>query len=341
MILGKPEHPDMGVFMNEKNEKDFVQGSLELLMSLLTPDSTTLEPVELLESGSWPAAFHLVQEREFKSLVAAVASGRPLLVRGEPGIGKSNLARAAASMLQRKFISFVVQPNTEYQDLLWKLDTVGRLADAQIGELKNVQNYLTAGPLWWAFDMEGEKPKGSFGFDLSLFEPSRTSGNSIQNKSEGVVLLIDEIDKADISLCNGILEVLGNGAFTVDGWQNRVVTNRDKPPLVIMTSNGTRELPAAFLRRCVVLDLHMPDGKEFIDRLVDVGKVHFPGMDNSVMRRAADQILRDREAGDEQIRTGQAEYIDLLRAVSKISDDSDGQIFWLKKLEGCFLKTPG
>lgn len=304
---------------------------------------------DLPQQGSWPGSRYRLQHKVMLSIAAALGANRPLLVRGEPGVGKSHLARAVAALLTRHFISFVVQPYTEYQDLLWSIDHTRRLGEAQLlshardGEAKDagdtakdrlaIENFICPGPLWWAFDYVGKKPSSRHAYTPD----PQTEHCSADN---GVVLLIDEIDKADISLCNGLLEALGNGGFSVPEWQQRVVVaDREKPPLVVITSNDNRQLPAAFLRRCVLLDLALPAGDELVDYLVHIGSVHHPGMRESVRRNAAKQIVVDRAQGSELARSGQAEYLDLLQTLSAIGDDPSEQDKWLLRLGKCFLKT--
>lgn len=321
------------------------QSPLEQLIGKLPDSPYKGIDTKLPEQGTWPAEPHHVSYDEMTTLIAALGAGRPLLVRGEPGVGKSHFARAAAELLGRHFISYVVQPYTEYQDLLWHVDHTQRLGAAQLlsvsGSQKEVdlkkslaiENFITPGPLWWAFDWFGSKPdcRTAYVPDSELEKyPAST----------GVVVLIDEIDKADISLSNGLLEVLGNGAFSVPGWRERVVSNRTNPPLVIITSNDSRQLPAAFLRRCVLLDLKLPEGEALVDHLVKIGRVRFEDMDHQVLIEAAVQIVADRQHGNELARSGQAEYLDFLQTLNSISMDSDTQLSWLKTLKTCFRKTP-
>ena len=322
-----------------------IESSLERLITKLPSDSTKGVTSHLPEQGTWPAADHHVSYQAMTTLIAALGAGRPLLVRGEPGVGKSHFARAAAELLGRHFISYVVQPYTEYQDLLWHVDHTQRLGSAQLMSASGssseklierslaIEKFITPGPLWWAFDWSGNKPTCQTAYtpDVELEQyPAAT----------GVVVLIDEIDKADISLSNGLLEVLGNGAFSVPGWVQRVVVNRSNPPLVVITSNDSRQLPAAFLRRCVLLDLILPEGDALVEHLVKIGKVRFPHIDQEVLRKAAEQIVSDREQGNELARSGQAEYLDFLKTLDAISQDSTSQLSWLNTLQTCFRKTP-
>jgi len=307
--------------------------------------------LKLPAQGSWPNSSYRLDPAVMHRLVAAAGAGRPLLVRGEPGVGKSSLARAAAALLEWPFLSFVVQPQTEYQDLLWTFDHTERLGRAQllahagredIDDALAPRHFICPGPLWWAFEPgwigwpDGVRPGSCGGYAPDADRDGLA-------EADGLVLLIDEIDKADISLCNGLLEALGNGSFSVPPLMGRSVGDRSRPPLVIITSNDARELPAAFLRRCVLLDLVLPvEGLE--DHFVTVGGVHFDGMDEEVRRSAARQIIKDRGNGSTRIRSGQAEYLDLLRVVDDIArtqpeaDRLALQMRWLERLEGSFRK---
>ncbi len=291
-------------------------------------------------TGAWSDTVHRFEPEQVHALIAALAAGRPLLVRGEPGVGKSQLARAAAAVLGRRFISAVVQPDSEYSDLLWSIDYTRRLADAQLaghtGNADRIQvmgNYVGAGPIWWAFawkqaaDQYRRCPHNYCPPDDPKAPDPLTAG---------VVLLIDEVDKADISLANGLLEVLGNGAFAVPP-MDLTVTPRGQPPLVVLTSNDIRELPAALVRRCVVLELKLP--KDLEEYMVKIGQAHQPGMDPRVLRESARQVIGDRKECREPPRTGLAEYLDLLQALSRAGESVEDQMFWLKTLAPYFYKS--
>lgn len=312
------------------------------LLTELIPEADKEEcSIPLGPQGTWPASDHLMSSAQLNSIIAAIAANRPLLVRGEPGIGKSQLARAAATILKRHFISFVIQPSTEHQDLLWSIDHLQRLGDAQLmqfqpqderSEWLQPANYMTPGPLWHAFDPFGDKP-----IPRTTYDPEEIAEGCITDN--GFVVLLDEIDKADISVCQGLLEVLGNGAFTVPHWKSQVISDRERPPLVVITSNDTRQLPSAFLRRCVLLDLVLPTGEELVEHLTLIGKVHFPELSEAVRQRAARQTVSDRANGTDLVRSGQAEYLDLLRTLGTLAEKESEQIAWLKKLSRYFLKS--
>lgn len=307
------------------------------------------EPIPLPKQGSWPAAMHVFDEASVNALMAAEAAERPLLVRGEPGTGKSQLARAAAVANKRVFLSVVIHARTEVQDLQWQFDAVARLGEAQalaqchpdeIPNRMHPRRFLTPGPLWWVFNWTSAK--GQFQECDHPLEPAPNPPKD-WTPDQGSVLLIDEIDKADSDLPNGLLETLGNSDFAVPHLGLSVRQSEDNPlPLVIITTNEERELPAAFLRRCLVLPLSLPeeDGA-FIEFLCKRGEVHFAGQcTDAVRREAGELLLEDRKAAIAQglPPPGQAEYLDLLRAVCKLTQDEFTQLTWLHKIGGFVLK---
>ena len=297
--------------------------------------------LRLPPSGSWPRSWHRLDERSAHALIAALKANRPLLVRGEPGVGKSQLARAAAAALGRRFIATVIQPHSEYQELLWIFDHTQRLADAQLaGAMKDrclvqdTDKYIGPGPLWYALDWQDAEGMACQQNYRPPAEPEAPDP-----LEAGVVLLIDEIDKADISVANGLLEVLGNGRFEVPPL-SRTIKAPGIKPLVVLTSNDTRQLPSALVRRCVVLDLELPKERDaFIEHLIGIGRTHHESAADDVMCEAAEQIWDDRERCRELPKTGQAEFLDLLGALAEISDDPAVQRDWLQKLARYFHKS--
>ncbi len=281
---------------------------------------TILDPQPLPAVGGQRESVHLFDPESILAIDAALACNRPLLVRGEPGVGKSQLARAAAMALGRVFVSRFVDARTEAHDLLWFYDAVSRLAEAQVqrnaGEVSHSLariNFVQPGPLWWALDWAGAQTQAA---------KTRTPTPAIAkacSPDKGVVLLIDEIDKADSSVPNGLLEALGHCTFTVPG-RDKPVEASGPAPLVILTSNEDRSLPDAFVRRCVVLWLRLPSvHDELIQWLVERGKAHCPTIDVAeVLTPAAEQVAIDRKiAHDTRVcAPGLAEYIDLIQAVT-------------------------
>jgi len=294
------------------------------------------DAIHLAPTGAMPEAVHVLDEPSIQAVNAALAARRPLLVRGEPGIGKSQLARAAAKELGRAYVHQVVDSRTESRDLLWHFDAVERLAEAQmrgaLGEDKEqlkrdlaVKNYLHPGPLWWAFDWGTASKRAK---EVGRPVPTQRDGG---NPDNGCLVLIDEIDKAESDVPNGLLEALGNGSFTPHGMDQPVKVGQI-PPLVIITTNEERALPDAFVRRCLVLHLELPDLPDQRDAmkalLMKRGRAHFQAAVDDVLSRAADLLIQHREDCLHQHRLplpGQAELLDLLRAVITLREDPDGQ----------------
>jgi MoxR-like ATPase len=306
-----------------------------------------------------PEQYHLFDEDSAMAIRAALAARRPLLVRGEPGVGKTQLAAAAASVLMRPLLSRVVDSRTESRDLLWDFDAIMRLADAQIAatlfgaspwgdgqvgaesrdareqELRarlSVTNYVRPGPFWWAFDWSSATEQARKTGTPSPLEKGADPANGGADPANGCVVLIDEIDKADPDVPNGLLETLGSGRFTPLG-QSQPVEVRGEPPLVVITTNEERVLPNAFLRRCLILELKLPDDNDpgLIEHLVKIATVHFPTRakaSRAAFQKAAKMLVDDRRVarglGNVPL-PGQAEYLDLLRAVFWLEDDSPGQ----------------
>lgn len=317
-------------------------------MKFLDPNLAN-QPVELKQRGNLPERVHVFDVDSLKAVNAALAAKRPLLVRGEPGIGKSQLARAVAKTLKRRFVQYVIDAHCESQDLLWHFDAVQRLADAQLGNAAGwtpgqmrdqlqLGNYIHPGPLWWAFDWDGANDQAK---KLGLPAPRQEEDSDEEN---GCVLLIDEIDKAEMDVPNGLLEALGEGRFTPKGFPVAVEASAT-PPLVIITTNEERALPNAFLRRCLVLHLRLESqDQDLITVLAERGQAHFPKLDQEVLRSAAHLLRQDRQhAQENQLHPlpGLAEYLDLLRAVQEQAKTSEGQIELLEEVARFVVRKHG
>lgn len=275
--------------------------------------------------GGMAPSVHVMDKKSILALNAALATQRPLLVRGEPGIGKSQLARAAAVLLGRTFLAHAVDARTETRDLLWTLDAVARLATAQlmsalhhahrddVMDRVHVLKFIKPGPLWWAFDWQGAEVQARLSNAMLPMTPAGWTADM------GSVVLIDEIDKADASVPNGLLDALGHGRFDVEG-RAPVTMHAARLPLVIMTTNEERAMPDAFLRRCIVLHLELPhETEKLVAELVVRGRAHFGKTADAVLFEAAKQLAGDREKHRQQdlAPPGLAEYIDLVRAVTE------------------------
>lgn len=293
----------------------------------ITLDSFPMEEaVHLSSCKGWPkAAIHHFDRKQAVAVLAALAVSRPLLVRGEPGCGKTQLARVVAQLFAMPLACLVVNERTEPEDLLWRYDALRKLSDANAGEtcVKDESLYLSAGPLWWALNHKSAEHR--IGSRPCRPVTTDESGRK-RNFQNGVVLLIDEIDKADRSVPNSLLEPLGNLSFEVPYTGERVECPPGEPhPLIIITTNKEQELPQAFVRRCLVLDLALDDSNkdDFIDILSQRGQSLFqnsmPGdYGEKIYEKVADLLYKKRMTAKNEGMSfipGQAEYLDHLEAL--------------------------
>ncbi len=241
---------------------------------------------------------------------AAVALERPLLVKGEPGTGKTELARQVALSLGLPIHEWHVKSTTKAQQGLYEYDAVSRLRDSQLGDARvnDVANYIRRGKLWQAF-----------------------------TAPERVVLLIDEIDKADIEFPNDLLQELDRMEFHV--YETGETVRAAHRPVVIITSNNEKELPDAFLRRCFFHYIRFPD-PEVMRRIVGV---HFPGIKEALLTVALTQFYELRETPGLKKKPSTSEVLDwlkLLLAEDLAPEDlrREGKNA-LPKLHGALVKT--
>lgn len=304
--------------------------------------------------GTWQPSWYLLDGRSQDAIDLAVASGRPLLVRGLPGTGKSDLARAAAEYLRRAFVYEVITARTEPQDLLWRFDAIARLADAQARDASadTVQplDYISPGPLWWALNWQSAEKflvkhpnTAAQRPDTELTLLNAAEKQVDRATSNGTVLLLDEIDKADSELPNSLLEVLANTGFRMPWGGMEIKSASVARPLIIITTNEDRELPPAFVRRCLVLNI-VPDG-DFGAWIISRARVHFrdpelkcdslrPALAQGILNAAADELLQERQQnrGDGP-QPGLAEYLDLLRGLHHLApNDTQEQLNWLNRV---------
>lgn len=254
-------------------------------------------------------AYVFDDERIVLAVNVALATRRPLLVLGPPGSGKSTLAPNVARHLGRVCHTEVITARTEPEDLLWRFDALRRLNDAQIHKVApTIGAYCVQGVLWKAFDpyrtvprRAGERP----------VEPAygRHTGPAPQS-----VVLIDEIDKADPDLPNSLLVPLDTLRFTgPDGEPVRARPGAE--PLVVITSNNERELPAPFVRRCILLSLEAPDRPH----LLKVARSHFGAdHDESMAEQVADHLLKVANESAWVAGPSTAEFLDTLRACHEL-----------------------
>ncbi|MDZ4252546.1 MAG: MoxR family ATPase [Sulfuritalea sp.] len=211
---------------------------------------------------------------------AAITLQRPLLIKGEPGTGKTMLAEEVAGALGVPLLQWHIKSTTKAQQGLYEYDAVSRLRDSQLGDekVKDIANYIVKGVLWQAF--EQGKPS---------------------------VILIDEVDKADIEFPNDLLRELDRMEFHV--YETRETVRAAVRPIVIITSNNEKELPDAFLRRCFFHYIKFPD-KETMGRIVDV---HFPNLKKDLLREAMEVFFELREVPGMKKKPSTSELIDWLK----------------------------
>ena len=211
---------------------------------------------------------------------AAIALERPLLIKGEPGTGKTVLAIEVAKALGAELIEWHIKSTTKASQGLYEYDAVSRLRDGQMGEerAKDVANYIKKGKLWEAFEAP-ELP----------------------------VLLIDEIDKADIEFPNDLLQELDRMSFDVYETQQRIEAK--ERPIVVITSNNEKELPDAFLRRCFFHYISFPDR----DTMRDIIEVHFPGIQKNLVTKAMEIFYDIREVPGLKKKPSTSELLDWLK----------------------------
>ncbi|MBL8291573.1 MAG: AAA family ATPase [Bryobacterales bacterium] len=245
----------------------------------------------------------------------ALATGRPLLVRGPSGCGKSTLARNVARWLGRRYYEQVISSRTQARDLLWEMDLLRRLQDAQAGSLApDNARYVRPGILWWAFD------RRSAAAQVRRAGASEDSAGSEASAEETAVVLLDEIDKADPDVPNNLLVPLGSLTFRVDETGDQI--SALVAPLVLITTNDERDLPPAFVRRCVELRLPAPTK----DQLVTIGRAHMPEAGSKLLDGVAAVLASsDSAAGPNPPST--AEYLDTVRACLSMGVDPGSDLF--------------
>jgi len=263
----------------------------------------------------------------------ALATSRPLLLRGPPGCGKSTLAAAAARALGWRYYEHVISSRTTARDLLWSFDSLRRLSDAQAGVAAlDAVRYVEPGVLWWAFDRESAARRGHANRD----EVPRAVEPGTPRDHARSVVLVDEIDKADLDVPNNLLIPFGSLEFVVEDTGCKVAATSEAPLLVI-TTNDERDLPRAFLRRCIILNLAAPDEA----RLLQIATAHF-GEEHAALCgetvRTIASIASVRSAGAQGLASA-AEFLDTVRACLEMKVQP-GTPEWRRIAEITFFKDP-
>jgi MoxR-like ATPase len=211
---------------------------------------------------------------------AAVTLGRPLLIKGEPGTGKTQLALEVAQALGRPIFEWHVKSTSKAQQGLYEYDAVSRLRDSQLGDARvaDIRNYIVRGKLWEAFESEVQP-----------------------------VLLIDEIDKADIEFPNDLLRELDRMEFYV--YETRELVRARHRPIIIITSNNEKELPDAFLRRCFFHYIRFPDA----ETMAKIVEVHYPGLKRALLAEALGAFYQVRETPGLKKKPSTSELLDWIK----------------------------
>ena len=228
---------------------------------------------------------------------AALTLQRPLLIKGEPGTGKTVLAEEVSKALNMKLITWHVKSTTKAQQGLYEYDAITRLRDSQLGDerVKDVKNYINKGKLWEAFEQD-----------------------------ERAVLLIDEIDKADIEFPNDLLQELDRMEFYV--YETGETIKAAQRPLVIITSNNEKELPDAFLRRCFFHYISFPDA----DTMKEIVDVHYPDIKDRLVKNALASFYEVRDVPGLKKKPSTSELLDWLKLL--MNEDMDPETLPSPKL---------
>ncbi len=242
---------------------------------------------------------------------AAVTLGRPLLIKGEPGTGKTQLAQEIARSLGRPMFEWHIKSTSKAQQGLYEYDAVSRLRDSQLGDARvhDIANYIVKGSLWEAFEAQTQP-----------------------------VLLIDEIDKADIEFPNDLLRELDRMEFYV--YETRQLVKARHRPIIVITSNNEKELPDAFLRRCFFHYIRFPDA----DTMAKIVEVHYPGLKKELLAEALGAFFQVRDMPGLKKKPSTSELLDWIKLL--VAEDIDPEVLrsqdpkkTLPILHGALLKN--
>lgn len=301
-------------------------------------DQPTYRPThfEVPEDGIWPGnrdtAPYVFNDAVMIAADAALATGRPLLISGPPGSGKSTLAPTLAALKAWRFLPFTFTSRSRLEDLTGDIDHLRRLNDAQAAKtgekLPPRWTYLQPGVLWWAFAPESAGTLGASPSELDAHKTSFTAPKPPGRAAEvaHAVVLLDEIDKAEPDLPNDLLDPLDLRLFQVPQGP-QVAADAKLECLIVITTNGERELPPAFVRRCISLMLKEPDEEQ----LVGIAAKHFKRGSKVLHREVAKRVLELREKAVKLDRRppSTSEYLDAIRACTALKVKPDaGNTVW-------------
>ena len=229
---------------------------------------------------------YIATKELIEAVNASITLQKPLLIKGEPGTGKTKLAEEIADFTESELISWHIKSTTKAYQGLYEYDAVSRLRDSQLGnkEVNNIENYIKKGVLWKAFTAN-KRP----------------------------VLLIDEIDKADIEFPNDLLLELDKMEFFV--YETSKIIRAKQRPIVVITSNNEKDLPDAFLRRCFFHYINFPEEQT----LIEIINVHYPNIKKNILNAALKSFLQIRETGGIKKKPSTSELIDWIKLI--LSDD--------------------
>ncbi len=301
----------------------------------------------------------------------ALATGRPLLLRGSPGCGKSSVAYNIARLLKRPYYEKVIHSRMEAHDIFWRFDAVRRLGDAHIASVALKQSndqvpqenhiikkkwefyhpYIEPEIMWWVFDKKAAMRRG-LPENEQIFFPQATDPVIYKPKisldSIPPVVLLDEIDKAEPDVPNNLLVALGSMKFEVEEIQTEIALHKskdklfkpDEMPLIIITTNEERQLPAAFMRRCIIFKFKLfDDPKQLVKQLVEIAEVTEGKTNTKLYAKVAETVNRIAKARKERTREkfepNIAEYLDAVRACMRLG----GQRVSEQKIEEILDRT--